>query len=200
MKKTLAIVLSCVLIVCSFFAVSMITSADTEVIATTAQVTLTDGTVVYLGQQPILNDANKITGYDAANVKPSVAAGDGTVAFDVATGTLTMTNATVAKIGCYTGSMIIDLKGANKVEGSANNLIDINYYANGVSGVLTIRGGASDSLTVNSTGGKYVFCAAASGDLVFAAKTGKCPASVSFASSKNTYHSQLKLIVRCRIS
>ncbi len=113
MKKTLAIVLSCVLLVAAFFAVAMITSAaePTEVLASEVIITPAEGEAVTL---------------DATNKTFNGATG--TAAFDATTGTLTITDLTgVKKIESFTGSLVLVVKGTNTLVNNANNNVMVNY-------------------------------------------------------------------------
>ncbi len=163
MKKTLAILLSCVLLVAAFFAVAMITSADaSEVYASTVEVTLADGSTVYLGKQPTFGtgeDAGKIVGYQDDNILNILALKEGTMKFDETTGTLTIDGVKgVKKVASYTGSMVLVVKGTNTIENDKadDNAVQVNY-ANGdktLVGNLIIKGDG----TLNAISPKYTLC------------------------------------------
>ncbi len=165
MKKTLAIVLSCVVLVAAFFAVAMITSADaTDVYASTVEVILADGSTVYLGKQPTFgtgDDAGNIVGYQDDNILNILTLKEGTMKFDETTGTLTVDGVNgVKKISTITGSLVIVAKGVNVVDNSgADRAIVVDYkdYADAGKtvlknvGNLTIKGDG----TLKATSNKY---------------------------------------------
>ncbi len=156
MKKTLAILISCVILVSALFAVSMIFSANTngEVYATTVEITLEDGSVVYLGKQPnVTNGA--LTGEYSENVINYLALPkNGTMTFDEKTGTLQIEDVSgVKKIESLTGSLVLVVRGNNTVISDSDNAISVHYVEKDgetvkAVGNLTIKG--DGSLTASS--------------------------------------------------
>jgi len=111
MKKTLAIVLSLVLVACALCAMVLTSDAE-KAVATTVQVKLA-GEDVYLGYQPIFDGTN-ITGYDSNNSKNTYTAATGTMTFDPAAGKLTIDGVTgVEGLGCASGVLTVEVKGTN---------------------------------------------------------------------------------------
>ncbi len=140
MKKTLAILLSCVLVVAAFFAVTMLTSAAEETYATSVQVTLADGSKVTLGAQ----SGDSVINYLTLNAEGM----SGTMTF--ADGVLTLNNVSgLKRIYCDTGSLVLIVEGKdNVITGDGNNVIQVQ------DGNLTVAGTG----TLNVTGKRYVFC------------------------------------------
>ena len=167
MKKTLAIILSCLLIVGVVFAMAISAAADgndvpAELFATTVQVHMPDGAdeddkedIVFLGRQPLYENAEaptSITGYSTTDVKNTLTIGEGTLVLDPATGTVTTTNVTgIHALKCYTGSMTLVVKGTNTfVNSGDNNNVLVNFYqaANAEAGTPEYRG----NLTIKGDG------------------------------------------------
>jgi len=176
MKKTLAILLSCMLVVGVMFALFITSSADepaTEIFASTIQVRVPDGAdddlladVIYVGRQPLFEDAEdpaKITGYSNEVKNNPLTLGSGTLTLDAATGTVTIENiSNVVGIHSFTGSMTLVVKGTNTIdatvdpdgegEGTApvGNNIQVNFYqaANAEAGTPEYRG----NLTIKGDG------------------------------------------------
>lgn len=178
MKKTLAIILSCLLIVGVVFAMAISSAADgadapAELFATTVQVHLPDGAdeddledIAFLGRQPLYEDAEKpttITGYSTTDVKNSLTVGEGTLVLDPATGTVTTTNVTgIHALKCYTGSMTLVVKGTNTFNVASGNNVQVDFYqaANAEAGTPEYRGNlvikGDGILNANSAG--YNIC------------------------------------------
>ncbi len=204
MKKTLAILLSCVVLVAAFFAVAMITSADsTEVYASTVEVILADGTYVYLGKQPVIategEDAGEVIGYSDTNIINILALKEGTMKFDETTGTLTLDGVNgVKKIASYTGSLVVIAKGTNEIKNDGNQALVANYtdYVDPDAspkvvknvGNLTVKG--DGSLTVSSA--RYTTLSQSgnieiTGDVTFTSKAVEDAMHVSSAGNNGNF-------------
>ncbi len=160
MKKTLYLLLTLATAVGLLFTIAVCTSAEAAAAAVSVEITTADG-VTYLGQQPVKNDEDEITGYTETGAKDSMAAGSGTLAFDSETGTLTMNNATgIQKIYTEAGSLTIVVNGTNEVANAAN----ANYaiFVNCADASLTLKG--TGTLTASSQ--QYTICNQL-GDLIF---------------------------------
>ena len=176
MKKTLAILLSCMLIVGVVFAMFITSSADepaTEIFASTIKVRVPDGAdddlladEIYVGRQPLYEDAEnptRITGYSDEVKNNPLTLGSGTLTLDAATGTVTIENiSNVVGIHSATGSMTLVVKGTNTIdatidpdgegEGKApgSNNVQVGFYqaANADAGTPEYRG----NLTIKGDG------------------------------------------------
>ena len=135
MKKALTICISVALVVAALFACVVFTNAATnEVFASTVEVTLRDGTVVFLGEQPVYGPdpddatATVLTGYDENNVLSILKPEKGSLVFDHTTGTLTITDVEgVASIKTYTGSLVLVVKGENVFENPTDYSVLVSY-------------------------------------------------------------------------
>lgn len=142
MKKTLAILLACMLIVGAVFAMTLSTSAEepaAEIFAYSLQVKVPDGAdedtdpdVIYVGRQPVFGDAEdatKITGYSETVANTTLTIGSGTLTFDPATGKLVLNNVSdVISILSLTGSLEVEVKGTNTLVNSGQANIKVDFY------------------------------------------------------------------------
>jgi len=174
MKKTLAILLSCILVVGVVFAIAISASADekTQPLGTTVQVTMADGTTKFLGYQPTEGTTHPETGKTVVPGKEDPENGikvttytetavntlngtTGTLTLDPATGTLTLDGVTgVANIICYTGSLTVVVKGENTIEATSGNNVSVNIAGTETAeaGDLTIKGDGTLTTKTNNFG------------------------------------------------
>ncbi len=142
MKKTLAILLASVLMVCAIFAVTMITGAEEETYTKTVEIILTDGSTIYMGQQPKFGtgaEATTVKSFDSTNVVNIVELGSGKISFDETTGTLTVDSIEARAIRSWGGSLVLVVKGTNNIKNT-----DGTTYGDDAlqvfSGNLTVKG------------------------------------------------------------
>lgn len=76
---------------------------------------------------------------------------DGAVAFDAATGTLTLTDASLKSVRSYGGSLIVEVVGTNTIKGKDNILaVEFDNQDTYEGGDLTIRGEAGSKLSLSA--------------------------------------------------
>ncbi|MBO5221089.1 MAG: fibronectin type III domain-containing protein [Clostridia bacterium] len=129
MKKTLAILLSCMLIVGVVFAMALTSSAENAV-AASVKIAHTTGE----------------TTLDAATTSLDLTTG--TATFDAATGTLTLNGATgIYKISWVDGTLTVKVVGENTITNAEANYA---IWGNGVDGNLVITGTGTLNLTAKA--------------------------------------------------
>ena len=166
MKKTLAILISAILVVAAVCAFTLTSGA-----AAAPSVT------VYV-------DGGAATELNATTTTVTHA-GTGTFAFDAATGTLTLNNFNGnLRVLNKTGDLTVKLVGTNVINtGTAGNVFVINNTAEGAATKITFTGAAAtDTLTVKSTG-DFLFNLSGKGEMVF-----KDKANVTIESIKDPIH------------
>lgn len=133
MKKTILLLLAVALVVCSAVVLMVTTSADAA-LASEVVVTPLEGEAITLNAE---NDS----------------ALDGAVAFDAATGTLTLTDASLKSVRSYGGSLIVNVVGTNAITlANGDNILAVEYDNRDTyeGGDLTVRGEAGSKLSLSA--------------------------------------------------
>ncbi len=159
MKKTISIVLSIAMVLSlmtGLFTLNL-SATNTEIYASTVEVTLADGTTVYLGKQPVIGtegaDAGKIIGYSETNILNILTLKNGSMTFDETTGTLTLQDiGGVKKIYSETGSLVVIVKGHNEIVNDGPNGLTVHFreYVDPNADVKVIK--SNGNLTIKGDG------------------------------------------------
>lgn len=133
MKKTILLLLAVALVVCSAVVLMVTTSADAA-LASEVVVTPLEGEAITLNAE-------------------TASALDGAVAFDAATGTLTLTDASLKSVISKGGSLIVNVVGTNAITfaNGVNALaVEVDNPDTYEGGDLTIRGEAGSKLSLSA--------------------------------------------------